>query len=130
MIDIDFFKKVNDSYGHNIGDIVLKSFSKRVLNQIKENDLLIRYGGEEFLLFIKKSNKNASIHSIPERIRQVIENSPIAIDDKTIYITISIGVNNKPQQSVTLNEAIKIADEMLYKAKNNGRNQVVSTHES
>jgi diguanylate cyclase (GGDEF)-like protein len=130
MLDIDFFKKINDTYGHNIGDTVLKSFSKRILNQIKEGDFLIRYGGEEFLLFIKKSDQNSSVRSIPERIRQAIEDSPIAVEGKIIYITVSIGVNNKPQQSVTLNEAIKIADEMLYTAKNTGRNKVVSTHES
>lgn len=129
MIDIDLFKKINDTYGHGIGDIVLKSFTKRILNQIKKGDFLIRYGGEEFLLFIKKTDINTSVSSIPERIRQIIENSPIAVNDNIINVTVSIGVNNKPQQSVTLNEAIKIADEMLYKAKNTGRNKVVTSHE-
>jgi len=128
MVDIDYFKKINDTYGHSTGDIVLKSFSKRILNQIKKDDILIRYGGEEFLLLIKKRDEETSSCIIPERIRQVLENSPIAVDDKIIYVTASFGVNNKPNQSPSLNEAIKIADEQLYKAKNTGRNKVVCTH--
>ena len=128
MLDIDYFKKINDTYGHSIGDIVLKSISKRILNQIKKDDILIRYGGEEFLLLLKKTDIDISVHAIPERIRRIIKDSPIAIEDKKIYITVSIGVNNKPNQSLTLEEAIKIADGMLYKAKRTGRNKVVSSH--
>jgi len=128
MIDIDHFKKINDTYGHSVGDIVLQSFSKRILNQIKDGDILIRYGGEEFLLLIKKENKHTQVHLIPERIRKLIESRPFAVDNKILHITASLGANNRPYESITLYEAIKIADEQLYKAKKAGRNRVSSTH--
>lgn len=127
MIDIDYFKKINDTYGHNTGDIVLQSFAKRILNNIKKDDILIRFGGEEFLLLVSKSNHKKS-YLVPERIRKEIESDPIIIDNNIINITASFGVNNKPFLSKSLNEAIKIADEELYKAKAAGRNRVFSSH--
>jgi diguanylate cyclase (GGDEF)-like protein len=127
IIDIDYFKKINDVYGHNTGDIVLQTFARRILNKIKKDDILIRFGGEEFLLIIsKKDNKKA--YFVPERIRKEIESEPIVVGKDMIYITASFGVNNKPQLSPTFNEAIEIADEQLYKAKNNGRNRVYTSH--
>ncbi len=128
MIDIDYFKKINDTYGHNTGDIVLEAFAKRILNKIKKDDILIRFGGEEFLLIISKLNHKRA-YKVPERIRKEIESTPIVTDNETIYITASFGVNNRPQQSLSLSEAIKIADEQLYKAKEEGRNKVLSSHE-
>lgn len=127
MIDIDYFKKINDTHGHNTGDIVLQTFAKRILNKIKKDDILIRVGGEEFLLIISKLNHKKA-HLVPERIRKEIENGQIAIDKEIIYVTASFGVNNKPHLSPSLHEAIKIADKQLYKAKREGRNRTNSTH--
>jgi diguanylate cyclase (GGDEF)-like protein len=127
MIDIDYFKKINDTYGHDTGDIILQTFAKRILNKIKKDDILIRFGGEEFLLIISKKNHKKA-YFVPERIRKEIEKEPIVVEKDMIYVTASFGVNNKPQLSSSFNEAIKIADEQLYKAKNNGRNRVYSSY--
>lgn len=124
MIDIDYFKNINDTFGHYIGDRVLEAFSKRIIHQIKSTDILLRYGGEEFLLFLHKK-KNKNLMEIPERIRKLMENNPISIDEQKINITVSIGVNNRPELSKNLDEAIKVADKYLYEAKESGRNRVI-----
>ncbi len=127
MLDIDYFKQINDNYGHKAGDFVLTKTAQIISQQIREDDYLIRYGGEEFLLFIKKGeNFEASMLEIAERIRKKIENTSFEYEDKTIHITVSIGVTNNPQHFKTLSLAIKHADEMLYRAKREGRNQVIS----
>lgn len=127
MIDIDYFKKINDTYGHNTGDIVLQTFVKRILNEIKKDDILIRIGGEEFLLIISKLNQEKA-YLVAERIRKEIEKKPISIEGNLINITASFGVNPKPHLSSSLTNSMNIADEQLYKAKSEGRNRVCATH--
>ena len=127
MLDIDYFKQINDNYGHKAGDFVLRKTAQIISQLIREDDYLIRYGGEEFLLFIKKGeNENTLAFKIAERIRKKIEKTPFEYEDKTMRITVSIGLTNNPEHFKTLSLAIKHADEMLYRAKREGRNKVVS----
>lgn len=126
MMDIDYFKRVNDIYGHDVGDRVLENISKIVKSQIRNEDIFIRYGGEEFLIFVYKNEKNLSV-GVPHRIREKIKNEMMYINGHKISITVSFGVNTDPNYCKNIEEAIKIADEQLYKAKSGGRNKVVST---
>lgn len=115
MIDIDYFKNVNDTYGHDVGDLVLKELSSVIENLIRETDIFGRWGGEEFLLILPKTNKDEAI-SMATRIKNIIEEHKF---DYIPQITVSIGVSvyNK-------NIILKDVDDALYKAKNTGRNRV------
>ncbi|MEZ0323516.1 MAG: EAL domain-containing protein [Hydrogenothermaceae bacterium] len=126
LIDIDFFKKVNDNYGHEVGDMVLKEVAKVLKDSIRSEDYLIRYGGEEFLLFIKKNREdiNKTINGV-ERIRSAVENHKIYINNEDyIKVTLSIGVNLSTEKMKDINEAINKADVALYRAKGKGRNRI------
>jgi diguanylate cyclase (GGDEF)-like protein len=126
-LDIDHFKKINDSYGHDIGDKVLKEVAKVMLNTVrKEHDMIIRYGGEEFVILIKHQ-KNDTLHPLQviERIFNNIQEHKIVISStKHILVTVSIGVNLNPEKSSSFMTAFKCADTALYEAKNTGRNQI------
>lgn len=126
LIDVDFFKKINDTYGHEVGDIVLKEVAKILKNNIRSEDYLIRYGGEEFLLFIKRNREDVNkTVNVVERIRSVVENQEIYINEKDyIKVTVSIGVSLSTQKMKDINEAIRKADISLYKAKGKGRNRI------
>jgi len=124
MLDIDFFKKVNDTYGHQAGDYVLKQTAAILLKHKRKNDLLGRYGGEEFILLLKDLSTEESV-LISERICQAIESAKFVYNDHNIPITISLGVCTMQDDNVLdLANCILIADELLYKAKKNGRNKV------
>ena len=127
MADIDYFKKVNDTYGHDAGDIVLQNVSKRLLSATRVFDIVIRYGGEEFLIILKNIYDLETTKEVCERILETISSQPIRIVDKNIHITLSLGVNTNPHTAMSMNEAIIKADTMLYKAKENGRNRVEFT---
>lgn len=118
LMDIDFFKRVNDTYGHDKGDIVLKSVASIVQSLISPSDVLVRWGGEEFIIFVPGSKKNASI--LAEKIRTSVE----ASDNGVCKITISLGVAK--YLGGPYNLSVKHADEALYTAKESGRNQVVN----
>lgn len=130
MIDIDFFKSVNDTYGHAVGDLVLKTVSDVIRLQLREYDIAGRYGGEEFTLILPNTDeKSASM--VAERLRKAVEKTVIDIskinpDYKKINVTISLGVhqakNKENAETLIIN-----ADKALYKAKADGRNRVVST---
>jgi len=123
MIDLDFFKHINDSYGHDAGDEVLVAVSHEIKLNIRTKDVFIRFGGEEFLLFVHNKNiKDPAI--VGNRIRQAVENIVINAHNNQIKITLSLGVNPFPHHSKDIDEAIKIADEQLYIAKTLGRNRV------
>ncbi len=125
LIDIDHFKRVNDTLGHDAGDEVLKEFANRLKNIITDDDVLIRYGGEEFLLFLSKQNldKNDEIKMI-EDIQKKISSKKFNTKEDNLKVTSSIGFNSTPHLSRSLDGAISIADKMLYAAKVNGRNRV------
>ncbi len=126
MMDIDFFKKINDTYGHLVGDMILKQLSEIFLESLKEYGITARYGGEEFISIITEKDKSEALE-IAEKIREKVENFNFKInqDDKTLKITISIGVVTYPTDGNSLNSLIDNADKALYEAKNKGRNKVI-----
>ena len=125
MIDIDYFKKVNDTLGHDAGDIVLKELSKVLTNSVRDSDFVVRFGGEEFIVVLQNIKDKEGILKVAEKIRESFENTKIAVNGKTLSKTISIGVAIFPIQTDKIWESIKFSDLALYEAKNNGRNRVV-----
>ncbi len=124
MADIDDFKKVNDTYGHDVGDQVLIHVAGIMKTQLRGNDHVCRWGGEEMLLLINNDGKIAT--QVAERIRSALENSPITTKDgDKITVTMTFGVTGYIP-GFNINKLIKITDENLYKGKRNGKNQVVS----
>ncbi len=121
MIDLDHFKQVNDNYGHTVGDKVLISVVQQIKNSIRQEDILVRFGGEEFLVLIHKQSLETCL-SIAERIRNAVMSHEIKTVNKHIVMTISIGINPFPFYAKNFDEAVKIADEELYRAKTSGRN--------
>ena len=125
MIDIDFFKKVNDTYGHAIGDKVLVHLAQKLLYALRTGDIIGRYGGEEFIVLLPESNLEAATN-VAERIRKTIEAETIKTDKfGDISITISIGLSNFTSEVQDLATVIDNADKALYEAKKNGRNRVI-----
>jgi len=124
MLDLDHFKQVNDSYGHQIGDIVLQQVAQRLRRILRRTDFLARYGGEEFIALAPQTPADRAL-ILAERLRQVIAESPIPVaDNLQIHITISIGVAVFPDHAQNESELIGAADAALYKAKQTGRNRV------
>ncbi|MDO9529436.1 MAG: diguanylate cyclase [Syntrophales bacterium] len=129
MLDIDHFKRVNDEYGHIVGDNVLVEVVNRVKSQLRSYDIMGRYGGEEFLLGVPGANPEAG-RKIAEKLRTCICERPFEIDDKRLNVSISLGVTSiVPSRDGNTNDfievMIKTADDALYKAKETGRNRVV-----
>ncbi|MBS4030391.1 MAG: diguanylate cyclase [Clostridiales bacterium] len=125
MVDIDFFKKVNDTYGHQTGDFVLKKLSNLLTKSVRQGDVVGRYGGEEFGIVFANSSKEDAIRAC-ERIRKRVENYVFNVSETDIRITVSLGVCYKePNTTMTCQEMIQYADKALYTAKRNGRNQFV-----
>lgn len=129
MIDVDYFKKVNDTYGHNVGDFVLKTVAQLITNEIREYDIPCRYGGEEFFVILPQTMlEEAAL--VAQRLRKTIENYKIVFEDndtkntKTLKVTISIGVSQY-ENEMTAEEFSTNADKALYEAKRNGRNRVI-----
>jgi diguanylate cyclase (GGDEF)-like protein len=125
MIDMDYFKKVNDTYGHKAGDTVLKTLSHILINNVRKSDIVIRYGGEEFLIILQNIKDKQDALNIAEKIRKSVENNKFQLEIETIQKTISIGISIYPEHCKQGWECIKYADIALYKAKDNGRNQVI-----
>jgi diguanylate cyclase len=123
-MDIDHFKKINDTYGHGSGDKVLVAIGDHVSRNLRAHDEAYRYGGEEFLLCLKETDASACVH-ILERLRAGIEKMPVPLaDGKAVPVTASFGVASC--DSVTTPDALlHRADEALYRAKNEGRNRIV-----
>ena len=123
MADIDHFKIVNDTYGHDCGDFVLQNISKIISAQIRAKDSACRWGGEEFLILINDAPEIAV--EVANRIRAAIEEFDFYYEGKSIHVTITLGVSGY-YSSAKVKTLIEIADKRLYKGKENGRNQVVS----
>jgi len=127
MADIDYFKKVNDLYGHQMGDLILQLVADRLKTVLRETDLPGRYGGEEFIALLPEASISDAV-AVAERIRETIENIGIDADGRLISITASFGVSEYDGAAdtyKTIEEIINDADKALYKAKNDGRNRVV-----
>jgi two-component system cell cycle response regulator len=127
IMDIDFFKQVNDSHGHDIGDEVLKEFATRISANVRGIDLACRYGGEEFVVAMPDTDM-AFAYNIAERLRQSIETTPVRIsrDPGALKITISIGIAKAEGEGDTADALLHRADQALYRAKRTGRNKVVA----
>jgi diguanylate cyclase (GGDEF)-like protein len=125
VIDADHFKNVNDTYGHHTGDVVLRSFSLVAMEQKRAEDTFGRMGGEEFALLLPKTNlEQAKV--VAERIRKTWEQTPVNMDGVMIHSTVSIGVAEASIEDGFIENVLRRADRMLYKAKERGRNQVAT----
>lgn len=122
-LDIDHFKNINDTYGHQVGDEILKLFTQSVKHSLREIDLFGRVGGEEFAVCLQNTSIDGA-KVIAEKIRQTVAKNYYEIDGKKIHVTVSIGMAQYNFQS-TLNELIRDADTAMYQAKEKGRDQVV-----
>ncbi len=124
MLDIDFFKKVNDTYGHDFGDKVLIAVAKTCKKQIRNTDLLARFGGEEFCFLFPETDLNGAA-VIAERIRHAISKLEFDSKKKRFSVTVSIGLSELMDSSDNVESMLKRSDDSLYKAKESGRNRVV-----
>ncbi len=127
MLDIDFFKKVNDTYGHDIGDEVIKHLADTLTNRFRDTDVVARFGGEEFCVLTVNMDKDRTF-AVFNELRKNIEASKLTIDGQTLQYTVSIGVCCHTLDSIE--DMIKQADLMLYEAKESGRNRVIVAQET
>jgi diguanylate cyclase (GGDEF)-like protein len=125
MFDIDHFKKVNDTFGHPRGDLVLKAVSKVIRGNTRDSDILARYGGEEFALVLPETDLNGAV-VLAERCRKAVEQMEIQAEGQTLKATISVGVTTCPPGSARFGKAkvIDAADKALYNSKHTGRNRI------
>jgi diguanylate cyclase (GGDEF)-like protein len=123
MIDIDFFKEINDTYGHMTGDQVLRVLAQRFRRNVREIDIVGRYGGEEFVILLLE-NDLPTAKMIAERLRLLISSIPVHTDLGLIHVTVSMGVTAVAQDVRDLPTLLQRADEALYAAKSSGRNRI------
>jgi two-component system cell cycle response regulator len=126
VLDVDRFKLVNDSWGHDAGDEVLREFADRVRTCTRGIDLVARMGGEEVVVVLPDTTLEAA-HAVAERIREKVEAEPFAIhrNTRSITVTVSIGVASRRAGDASAAEMMKRADDALYRAKESGRNRVI-----
>jgi len=124
MLDLDHFKMVNDTYGHDAGDAVLKALANVIKSSVRASDIVIRYGGEEFMIVLQDTSSTTAF-SVAEKIRSSVETMKIPYGANTLQRTISIGIADFPGDSHTFWQAVKFADVALYNAKEAGRNRVM-----
>jgi|SRR5271166_850689 len=122
MLDLDRFKKINDTYGHLTGDAVLKEVTLRISRAVRSYDFVGRYGGEEFLAVLSNCNQD-DLRTVAERVRSAVSDSPINTETASLAVTVSVGgvVTSNSSQGL---ESLSAADALLYEAKRNGRNRV------
>ncbi|PVV12527.1 MAG: diguanylate cyclase [gamma proteobacterium symbiont of Ctena orbiculata] len=130
FIDADHFKRINDSYGHQAGDTVLRELANRIRSQLRASDIATRFGGEEFALLLPQTTLNEAL-MLAERIRMEVNTQPVPLDDgSSLQLSVSIGVSetlplsNKTQQMADGEQLLVNADQALYTAKKNGRNRI------
>lgn len=123
MMDLDFFKSVNDGHGHLMGSHVLAEVGRLIQQSIRIADVSARYGGEEFLSYLAETD-TAGVELAGERIRSEIEAFPFVLDDVSIHVTISIGIAVAPRHGENIKTLVAAADQALYRAKETGRNRV------
>ena len=124
MFDIDHFKQINDSYGHLAGDHVLKQLASTIKARIRREDILSRYGGEEFAIILPEIDRDNAL-KFADKIRALVEKSVFRFENTDIPVTISVGVATIAPELEESLEFVKIADQFLYEAKSQGRNCVV-----
>jgi diguanylate cyclase (GGDEF)-like protein len=123
LADIDHFKTVNDTFGHLVGDVVLRDVAQHLARLIRPYDSIGRFGGEEFLVVVPSSGEIAT-QGLAERAREEIDSSTIAVEQNKISVTVSFGIaTSTPENVLDLNDMLRLADDALYRAKANGRNR-------
>jgi len=125
MCDVDHFKKVNDTHGHEVGDEVLKGFAQVLLACKRDLDVVARYGGEEFVILCEETDTGGA-KLLAERIRRELAARPFAAEQGPFHVTCSLGVATYPLHTADKDRLIKVADDALYKAKQGGRNRTVT----
>ncbi|MHB1293342.1 MAG: GGDEF domain-containing protein, partial [Sulfuricella sp.] len=124
MLDLDYFKQVNDTFGHEAGDKVLKTLAETLVKSVRTSDMVIRYGGEEFLIVLLDTGAEVAM-TVAEKIRAKVEETKISLPGTMLQKTISIGVSEFPSDTDTFWQVLKFADVALYEAKSQGRNRVI-----
>ncbi len=130
MIDMDHFKMVNDTYGHDIGDAILKKLAKTLRDNVRESDLVVRYGGEEFLVLLYDVGGEEEMVAVAEKLRLRVKEMKVKAGNEILQKTISIGASLFPDHTDSVWKCIKFADVALYKAKTDGRDRVVKFEEN
>jgi diguanylate cyclase (GGDEF)-like protein/PAS domain S-box-containing protein len=125
MLDVDYFKNVNDTYGHTAGDQVLFALAQLLTREVRASDLVARYGGEEFMLFLPETPLEQA-RSMAERIRRAVADTMVVVNEQTIQVTISLGVTSSESAGQDFESLLKESDGLLYQAKQSGRNRVVA----
>jgi diguanylate cyclase (GGDEF)-like protein len=123
MFDLDFFKRVNDTYGHPVGDLCLKEVANLSLPQLRKTDLLARYGGEEFLVVLPETTRPQAKEAA-EKLRANIDRTEFILGPHSLRLTISLGVAEVKDSDRDPETVLKRSDRALYEAKNGGRNRV------
>ncbi|PKF81108.1 hypothetical protein CW749_00215 [Vibrio sp. vnigr-6D03] len=124
VVDLDFFKAINDQYGHDVGDEVLRQVAKLVKDSVRRSDTVYRVGGEEFCVLLPYTERKVAC-AVAEHIRKVLCRNTFRVEDKRVNISASIGVSVYGEDGAQLDDMFKVADDHLYHAKGSGRNQVV-----
>ncbi len=128
LMDLDDFKLINDTFGHDCGDLVLKSIGETINSTLRESDFAGRYGGEEFVFLLPNTKKDAAKHFI-DRLQRRIHKSPVYFDGAEVEVTASIGVVDYiPGLNSDLRTLLHLADQAMYKAKRTGKNRVSFSH--
>jgi two-component system cell cycle response regulator len=123
LIDIDFFKQINDTHGHEAGDMMLRSLTRRCLRELRDGDVLCRLGGDEFAVVLRSLSGSAAVE-VARRIHRSVSDRPVHYDGMQIDLSISVGVLQNLEPRMTRSEALRQADQALYRAKEQGRNRV------
>lgn len=122
VADIDFFKQINDTYGHLMGDMIIRHVANHIKKEIRHTDIAFRYGGDEFVVLFHGTDKEGA-RAVAEKLREIIMKTPVVNNSDKIYATISIGVSSF-EESSNVNDMIEKADARLYASKKSGRNRV------
>ena len=123
MMDIDNFKSINDNYGHDVGDLVLKKLAEVIRKNVRTSDIPARFGGEEFVVLLPRTDEKGAL-MVAERIRNEFRNSSVKVDGKDVWTSVSIGLSVLSEED-NIDSLIKKADEALYQAKRSGKDRVV-----
>ncbi|UCB45002.1 MAG: GGDEF domain-containing protein [Spirochaetota bacterium] len=128
MIDIDDFKLINDTYGHHVGDLVLKALARSISIAVRSSDIPVRYGGDEFVILLPQTDKKYA-GRMAQRLMDLFSGKKIRIPDngRSIKVTLSMGIAGLPDDTLDMEELIKLADASLYKAKREGKNKISIT---
>ena len=125
MLDIDHFKSINDEHGHLMGDDVLRDLTRRIQQRIRQEEVLVRYGGEEFVVVLPETDLEGAT-TLAERLRMAVQGTPFTFAQTKIQVSISCGVATTVDRSAEPDQMIHVADQKLYQAKRQGRNRVIA----